>query len=348
MYLTAEVVGEGRSREIDGAEVDAGLDVMRPGLPAHRVEHLVAKRPADLRRVLLPAKIGDPGHVYLRSAHRFAGARPAARRVQRAHDLVAAGDLDAQVVVDPGPHRHPVHPGDHPVAAVERPGAAFRGDPAERLDVLVDLVTGVGAEREPLARREVQVGASEQLGRGGSKRHHAGVDDESGATQDGGRGAERPRPERVGHRRGVVDRHRAAVVGRLPLDRDEVERPVLRDRSAERSAKLLLVERRLRQVHRLTGGVELLEVAAGIQRPVAQEQEGAARHLVRAALGHDVDDAPGGLAELRRIGVGQDLELAYRVLADGRAHAVHGDLVIVEAVEGDVVRPSALPGEGQT
>ena len=59
---------------------------------------------------------------------------------------------------------------------------------------------------------------------------------------------------------------------------------------------------------------------------------------VGSALRDDVDDAAGRLAELGGVGVGQDLELADRFLAEARAHGADDLVVVVEAVHHDVVR----------
>ncbi len=146
--LAAEEVGEGGAREIDGAEVESALHVVRAALPADRVERLEPQRAARLRCVLLASEIGDAGDVHLRSAHRLVQAGAAAGRIERADDLIAAGDLHSQIVVEPRRERDAVHAGDHPVAAVERAGTAARRDAAERLDVLVQLVSRVGANGE--------------------------------------------------------------------------------------------------------------------------------------------------------------------------------------------------------
>ena len=84
-------------------------------------------------------------------------------------------------------------------------------------------------------------------------------------------------------------------------------------------------------------------------QPLVVEQ--AAVHLVRARLGDHVDHAAGGAAELRVRAGGDDLELLDGVErdVDGRALAAHllaeEAVVVVAAVEADVVEDAALAGE---
>ena len=73
--------------------------------------------------------------------------------------------------------------------------------------------------------------------------------------------------------------------------------------------------------------------------------------LVRARLGDDVDDAAGGAAEFG-VGAGRDdLELLDRFERDVDGRALPADLlaeeavVVVAAVEADVVEDAALAGE---
>ena len=72
---------------------------------------------------------------------------------------------------------------------------------------------------------------------------------------------------------------------------------------------------------------------------------------VRAGLGDDVDDAAGRAAELGRGAAGDDLELLHRVERDVDRRALTAGLlaeeavVVVAAVEADVVEDAALPGE---
>ncbi len=132
-----------------------------------------------------------------------------------------------------------------------------------------------------------------------------------------------------------------------PLERREIERAIPLQRAAERRTVLLLRVRGFLAIDRLASRIEALEVILRIERGVAKEEEHVARHRVRAALGHDVDHAAGCLAELGCIGVGEHLEFAHRLLAERRAHAPDARVVVVEPVDGDVVRSCALPGERQ-
>ena len=71
-----------------------------------------------------------------------------AERIERQHFLIAARELEAQLVDDAvGDHRG-VRRGHHVVAAVERGGAAAGHLSAERLDVLVQPVAVGVAERQ--------------------------------------------------------------------------------------------------------------------------------------------------------------------------------------------------------
>ena len=92
----------------------------------------------------------------------------------------------------------------------------------------------------------------------------------------------------------------------------------------------------------VAGGREALEVLLRVQRVVAEEEERVAARDVGAALGHDVDHAARRLPELRRVRVGDHLEFAHRFLAERRPHAANDDVVVVETVDGDVVRTGAL------
>ena len=145
----------------------------------------------------------------------------------------------------------------------------------------------------------------------------------------------------------VVDRHEVVRGDVETLERQEIERAIPLQRSAERGAVLLLRVRGLLAIDGLTCRIEPLEMILRIERAVAKEEEQVARHRVGAALGHDVDDAAGRLAELGGIRIGEHLEFAHRFLAERRAHAAEGRIVVVEAVDRDVVRSRALAGERQ-
>ena len=76
--------------------------------------------------------------------------------------------------------------------------------------------------------------------------------------------------------------------------------------------------------------------------------------LVRARLGHDVDDRAAGAAVLGRVGVRVDLELLHRVLRElvrraagtGAAEGLAEErVVVVRAVDDERVERAALAGE---
>ena len=115
--------------------------------------------------------------------------------------------------------------------------------------------------------------------------------------------------------------------------------------TAERAAELLLLERRLRQLDRRSRRIEIIEIPAAVQRAIAVEPERVCGDPIGSAPRDDVHDAAGGLSELRRIRVHHHLELAHGVLAEHRAHAASRIVVVVEAVDGDVVGPRALARE---
>jgi hypothetical protein len=101
--------------------------------------------------------------------------------------------------------------------------------------------------------------------------------------------------ERHGHH------HRLALRASQSLEAGEEERPLLRQRAAERAAVLVLGEMR-----ELVGVVERPRVECAVTQMIVH----APAELLRARLGHDVDlpVAPG--AELRGVAAGLDLKLA--------------------------------------
>jgi hypothetical protein len=134
---------------------------------------------------------------------------------------------------------------------------------------------------------------------------------------------------------------RAGEVAGDALDRAEEERLVLLERTAERAAPLF--------------AVEAIEIAAVGQlarhRLVPLEIEQRAVRGVGARLRDHVDDAAGGASEFRRRAARDDLELLHRVERDVDRGALAARLfaeepvVVVAAVEADVVEDAALPGE---
>src|SRR5439155_15050546 len=101
-----------------------------------------------------------------------------------------------------------------------------------------------------------------------------------------------------GRRRGI-DVHEVVGGDVDALPGEEEERTVLVDGAAEGGAPLVLAERRLVAIDGRAEDVELLEVVPGVEALVAIVEERVAVEVVGAALGHDVDDAARGLAELR-------------------------------------------------
>ena len=140
---------------------------------------------------------------------------------------------------------------------------------------------------------------------------------------------------------------RLAEVGALEvlvdvLERDEEEHPVALDGAAHRSAELFAMK---------VGGRRAVR---GVRRQALQtlEVEQAAVQVVGARLRDDVDDAAGGAAELRVGPAGHDLELLDRLQRDVDRRALAAELfaeesvVVVAAIEADVVVHAALPIEG--
>ena len=95
---------------------------------------------------------------------------------------------------------------------------------------------------------------------------------------------------------------------------------------------------------RLNGGSFGCPVAKvlRVQPLVAEKVVDIPVKLIRPAFRDDVDDATGGASELGVISVSVDLEFLHRLLADGRAHAVADDVVIVHAIDLDGVGARVL------
>ncbi len=151
--------------------------------------------------------------------------------------------------------------------------------------------------------------------------------------------------------RGIGDRARGVAelpaqvrtreVAGDPLDRSEEEGLVRLDRTAERAAELLAVESiEVGAVRQLAG-----------QRFEPLEVEQRAVRRVRARLRDHVDDAAGRAAELGRRAGRDHLEFLDRVERDVDRRALPAGLlaeeavVVVAAVEADVVEDPALTGE---
>ena len=199
-----------------------------------------------------------------------------------------------------------------------------------------------------MARSQLVIDLGEELGGFDVVGDVASLDRKPGRAQDlRGRAKGRPQ-EGVRHDRAVVDRHEVARAGVQVLEGDEVERAIPDDGSTGRAPELLLAERSLLLVDRHTERVHLLEMPLRVEGIVAKEDERVPAQLIGPALGHDVQNAAGRLAELRRIRVGEHLELAHGLLAEGGSHRAQGHIVVVEPVHGDVVGPRPLAGEGET
>ena len=124
-----------------------------------------------------------------------------------------------------------------------------------------------------------------------------------------GRADGRKRPGSHGiARHGRGRRH--AEVFLQPLDAAEEEQAVLLNRAAKAGAELVPAERR-----RLAPSIE--EVAR-VHRAVAEEFESGSMDVVRAALGHEADDATHRPSVIGRIRIGDDTELLDRFDAQGR------------------------------
>src|SRR5436309_5284541 len=127
-----------------------------------------------------------------------------------------------------------------------------------------------------------------------------------------------------------------------PFERDEIERLVPGERSADRAAGLLPVEVGERSaVRRLRGE----PFDALVMKQTALD-------LVGSRLGDDVDDAAGRVAELGARAGRDHLELLDRLERDVDRRALAADLLaeesvrVVAAIEADVVEHAALSGEG--
>ncbi len=161
------------------------------------------------------------------------------------------------------------------------------------------------------------------------------------AVDQGFVGAERRRLDRA---RGIPEltaQVRTLEVPRDPFECKKEERLVLLDGAAYRPSELLAVE----VVQRGSVG----EISG--QRLDPLEVKERAVRLVRAGLGDDVDHAACGAAELGRRSRRDDLELADGFERDVNGSALTASLlaeeavVVVAAVEADVVEDPALAGE---
>ena len=177
------------------------------------------------------------------------------------------------------------------------------------------------------------------------------------ALEKGEQGRPLAVPVRVDQRLVLLDRgvrHRAGRIANLPpevrpfevardpLERDEEERLVSFQRTAEGAAKLFAPE--------VFQAGAVRQVSGQGRDPLEVKKTSAL--LVRARLRDDVDDAPGRAAEFRRGAGGNHLELLDCFERDVHRGALPAGLfpeepvVVVAAVEADVVEDPALPREG--
>src|SRR5262249_40083151 len=135
--------------------------------------------------------------------------------------------------------------------------------------------------------------------------------------------------------------------GALAVEGKEIEEGVLLDRPAQCGAELPLVEIELR----LLAAVWVLK--SGRKALVLVVEVGASVQVVRSRLGHDVDEARRGAAELAVGAVGHDDDLLDRVQVERKGRTLAAALLpeegIVEVgpVDRDVVLDSLLAVDRQ-
>ena len=112
----------------------------------------------------------------------------------------------------------------------------------------------------------------------------------------------------------------------------------MQDWTADGEAGLVALEWRILQLPGREG-------VSRIEPLVAEKVVDVSVKLIRAAFRDDIDDAPGRAAELRVVSVAVDLEFVHRLLADGRAHAVADDVIIVYSIDLDCVGAPVLTRE---
>ena len=122
------------------------------------------------------------------------------------------------------------------------------------------------------------------------------------------------------------------------LDVREEERRPFADRTAERAAELVLAQPRFRVV---VGQ----QAVAGVQRRVAEVLVGAALQVARARSHDDVDLAAGAAAVGGVVGVLEERDLLDGVEARVHHEPVEEEIVVVDAVEQEVVGGFAGAGD---
>ena len=122
----------------------------------------------------------------------------------------------------------------------------------------------------------------------------------------------------------------------VPLVVGEKEGPIAEQRTTERAAELVLLE------VRLGAAGAVVEEVVGVERVVAVELESAPAHDVGARLDLQIHHAAERAAELGRVGRGLQLELVEGVHTREDHHRLQPRLVVVDAVEHEVVVARAL------
>ncbi len=282
-------------RVLDVLHRAAELQVLRPLAAAHPRVEGVADL-EDLARVGLVAREVGANREGVADRERL---RERARVVRLVE--LALAHLHRELVQRCVADRPAVREGEVPVVAVEPHAVRFVRDAAHAEVLLaVALVHELAAEVLRIADPVIDAGVEERLA-------HRDRD----VLRQRGEAALRP------EQRDVVFLHL--------LERPEEVRPVPDDRAADGAAELLA-----RVVVLL-----LVELALRPQRVVAEEPERRSVQVVRARLGDDRQRAAGRPADLAVEPVGDDAELADRVLAELRAGQAQRLVGEIHAVDED-------------
>src|SRR5262249_50159671 len=135
----------------------------------------------------------------------------------------------------------------------------------------------------------------------------------------------------------IIIRHRRITDNAQALDKAFVshkeECPVFSDTATEHATILVTLER--------IGRRSWVEEIARIEGRIAMEIEESAVIIIRTCTCDGIDDAARSAAELRRVSIGQNLELAYRFHTQQhtchRSRGLAVDIVYVCAIEQEVV-----------
>ena len=125
---------------------------------------------------------------------------------------------------------------------------------------------------------------------------------------------------------------RSRVIETLSLIIDEKEQFVLHDGTAKRSAKHVPAECGLCETLKIVGPI------VGVQDIVSKELEDVAMIAVGARLDRSTDDAPLEISELCRSVLGNQAKFLNRVHAGSKPNQVVRHLVVIHAVEQEIVR----------